>query len=681
MKIRGKKIIKRKFKFMLKYKSIFTFLFSLIICSILTAQSVKEVDICIYGGSSAGVIAAYTAKKMNKTVLLIEPGNRLGGLSSGGLGYTDIGNKYAVTGLALDFYRRLGKHYGKFEQWIFEPSAAEATFKQYIKEGNVDVLYQHQLADATKENGNITSITVQHATNNSKQTIKAKVFIDCTYEGDLMAKAGVSYTVGREANSQYGETYNGVQLRDKHQFLDGIDPYKTPGKPESGLLWGISPERVDAQGAGDKKVQAYNFRICLTSNPRNKIEITQPEGYDASKYELLLRVLEKEPNRPFNLILKPDIMPNQKTDINNNGPFSTDMIGMNYDYPEADYKRRAQIQKEHELYIKGLLYFIGHDTRMPAHLRNEMLKWGYPKDEYVEYGNWSPQMYVREARRMIGQYVMTQANCEGREVVKDGVGMAAYTMDSHNCQRIVIEKDGMKMVKNEGDVQMGGFGPYPIAYGAIVPKETECKNLFVPVCLSATHIAYGSIRMEPVFMVLGQSSAVAASMAIDKKTSVQGIDVASLQATLKANPLVNRSTPEIFVDNDDKENTQITGDWTVVKFRGYGPSLLTTNPGQKASVRFTPTVDKEGYYQVYSYFLPGYPSASKKTVVTIFDGTSQKKVPINLASVKVQGQTSGEWINLGRYKLPKGRKAHVTITTDEADGAVVADALLFKPDF
>ena len=310
--IRGKKIIKRKFKFMLKYKSIFTFLFSLIICSILTAQSVKEVDICIYGGSSAGVIAAYTAKKMNKTVLLIEPGNRLGGLSSGGLGYTDIGNKYAVTGLALDFYRRLGKHYGKFEQWIFEPSAAEATFKQYIKEGNVDVLYQHQLADATKENGNITSITVQHATNNSKQTIKAKVFIDCTYEGDLMAKAGVSYTVGREANSQYGETYNGVQLRDKHQFLDGIDPYKTPGKPESGLLWGISPERVDAQGAGDKKVQAYNFRICLTSNPRNKIEITQPEGYDASKYELLLRVLEKEPNRPFNLILKPDIMPNQK---------------------------------------------------------------------------------------------------------------------------------------------------------------------------------------------------------------------------------------------------------------------------------------------------------------------------------------------------------------------------------
>ena len=602
-------------------------------------------------------------------------------MSSGGLGYTDIGNKYAVTGLALDFYRRLGKHYGKFEQWIFEPSAAEAAFKQYIKEGNVDVLYQHQLADATKENGNITSITVQHATNNSKQTIKAKVFIDCTYEGDLMAKAGVSYTVGREANSQYGETYNGVQLRDKHQFLDGIDPYKTPGKPESGLLWGISPERVDAQGAGDKKVQAYNFRICLTSNPRNKIEITQPEGYDASKYELLLRVLEKEPNRPFNLILKPDIMPNQKTDINNNGPFSTDMIGMNYDYPEADYKRRAQIQKEHELYIKGLLYFIGHDTRMPAHLRNEMLKWGYPKDEYVEYGNWSPQMYVREARRMIGQYVMTQANCEGREVVKDGVGMAAYTMDSHNCQRIVIEKDGMKMVKNEGDVQMGGFGPYPIAYGAIVPKETECKNLFVPVCLSATHIAYGSIRMEPVFMVLGQSSAVAASMAIDKKTSVQGIDVASLQATLKANPLVNRSTPEIFVDNDDKENTQITGDWTVVKFRGYGPSLLTTNPGQKASVRFTPTVDKEGYYQVYSYFLPGYPSASKKTVVTIFDGTSQKKVPINLASVKVQGQTSGEWINLGRYKLPKGRKAHVTITTDEADGAVVADALLFKPDF
>ncbi len=506
----------------------------------------REVDICVYGGSSAGVIAAYTAKKLNKTVLLIEPGKRLGGLTSGGLGYTDIGNKYAITGISRDFYRRIGTHYGKFEQWIFEPGVAERTFQEYIREAGVEVLYQHRLAGAQKTGGRITGIQLESSAGGAAKhsVIRAKMFMDCTYEGDLMAKAGVSYTVGREANAQYNETYNGVQLRNKHQFPDGVDPYKVPGKPESGLLWGISAEPMAEQGAGDKKVQAYNFRICLSNQPDNMIPITQPEGYDAARYELLLRVVEK--TRPGNLngILKFDLMPNHKTDINNNGAFSTDMIGMNYNYPEADYATREKITKEHELYNKGLLYFIGHDPRMPQHLRDAMLKWGYPKDEYQDFGNWSPQMYVREARRMVGAYVMTQANCEGKEVVKDGVGMAAYTMDSHNCQRIV--QNGM--VKNEGDVQIGGFGPYPISYRSIIPKAEDCENLLVPVCLSATHIAYGSIRMEPVFMVLAQSSATAAVAAIDHKTSVQKVDIAKLQRELTARPLASNRTAEILVD-------------------------------------------------------------------------------------------------------------------------------------
>jgi hypothetical protein len=264
--------------------------------------------------------------------------------------------------------------------------------------------------------------------------------------------------VGREANSTYNEQYNGVQLKNKHQFPDGIDPYKIPGKPESGLLWGISPNSLQPQGAGDKKVQAYNFRICLTDRPENRIPITKPEHYDSTIYTLLLRVLEKAPAKDLWAFLKFDIMPNRKTDINNNGAFSTDMIGMNYNYPDADYRTRKKITDAHADYAKGLLYFIGHDPRMPEHLRKEMLKWGYPKDEYADNGNWSPQMYVREARRMVGAYVMTQANCEGKEQVQDGVGMAAYTMDSHNCERLVVNG----MVKNEGDVQSGGFGPYPL---------------------------------------------------------------------------------------------------------------------------------------------------------------------------------------------------------------------------
>lgn len=526
----------------------------------LTGQPATEIDICVYGGTSGGVIAAYTAKKLGKSVLLIEPGKHLGGLTSGGLGYTDIGNKYAITGISRQFYRRMGNFYGKFEQWIFEPHVAEQQFLDYVRSGGVDVLYQYRLVSVQKNGTAIQTITVEQADKPgqaSYRLIKAKMYIDCSYEGDLMMRAGVSYIVGREANSLYQETYNGVQIREKHQFPEDIDPYKIPGQPQSGLLWGISEAKPEAQGSGDKKVQAYNFRICLTDEPSNRIDITRPMKYDSTRYELLLRYLDKKPAKDLWSFLKFDLMPNRKTDINNNGPFSTDMIGMNYDFPEADYETRNRIQQLHEQYIKGLLYFIGHDTRMPVHLRKLMLQWGYPKDEYVNNDHWSPQMYVREARRMIGEYVMTQANCESREIVKDGVGMAAYTMDSHNCQRLVING----MVKNEGDVQVGGFGPYPIAYRSIIPKASECTNLLVPVCLSATHIAYGSIRMEPVFMVLSQSAATAAVSAINDNKSIQQINVKKLQEQLLRDPLADKSTPEMLVDNDDSARITLIGNW------------------------------------------------------------------------------------------------------------------------
>ena len=645
-------------------------------------NAITRVDICVYGGSSAGVMAAYTAKKMGKTVLLIEPGRHLGGLTSGGLGFTDIGNKFAISGLALDFYRRIGQHYGKFEQWIFEPHVAENLFKEYIQRAKADVLYSYRLKGVNKSGTIISNIVVENSEkpeDGTDQIIEAKIFLDCTYEGDLMAKAGVAYTVGREDNSVYNETYNGVQLRDKHQFTDGIDPYKTKGQPGSGLLWGISSEAVASQGSGDKKVQAYNFRICLTSDPSNQLPITKPDDYDPSRYELLLRVLEKEPNRPFNLILKPDMMPNKKTDINNNGPFSTDMIGMNYDYPESSYEKRAQIQKSHELYIKGLLYFIGHDERMPKHLRDEMLRWGYPKDEYTDNGNWSPQMYVREARRMIGSYVMTQANCEGKEIVSDAVGMAAYTMDSHNCQRIVIEKDGVRMVKNEGDVQVGGFPPYPISYRSLLPKEDQCKNLLVPVCLSASHIAYGSIRMEPVFMVMAQSATVAAVMAINKKTGLHQVNIKDLQQTLASDPLADGSLPEIMVDNDSRF-VQVKGDWKKEKAGAYGPSMFVDDSkGKEAkAVRFSPGVKSSGNYHVYIYF-PKLQNGSSKTTVMIFDGIKHSEKVIEASTVKVTGQTSGEWVTVGIHSLKKDAKPFVEISNKNSDGIVAADAVLFVP--
>lgn len=625
-----------------------------------------EYDICIYGGTSAGVIAAYTASKQGKTVLLIEPGRHVGGMSSGGLGYTDIGNKYAISGLALDFYRRIGRHYGKFEQWTFEPKVAEAIFQDYLKRAHVTVMYGHRLLSVQKTGNRIKSIVLENG------TIQAKMFIDCSYEGDLMAKAGVSYRVGREDNNEYGETFNGVQLKDGHQFPDGIDPYKIPGDSSSGLLWGISHNKLQAAGTGDKKVQAYNFRICLTNNRADMIPITKPAHYDPAKYELLIRLMQRQPWKSLNDGFAWSRMPNNKTDINNKHGFSTDMIGASWDYPDADYKKRAAIWQAHTDYTKGLLYFVGHDPRVPENIRKEMLAWGYPKDEYTDNGNWTHQLYIREARRMTGALVMTQHHCQGKEKVADGVGMAAYTMDSHNCDRQIVNG----MVKNEGNVEEGGFGPYPVSYRAIIPKENEAANLFVPVCLSATHIAYGSIRMEPVFMVLAQSAAVAAGMAIDAGCSVQQVNVKALQTTLRTNPLADGSTPEILVDNDDTAHVKISGKWQSVTHGGYGPSYLSAE--KDAAIQFMPVITKGGQYDVYAYF-PKPAHLTSQTIIHVFDGKQHTPVTISSAAIQVVGQTSGEWVKLGSYTLPAGESSYVRISTDGADGVVVADAILFIP--
>ena len=653
----------------------------------------QEVDVCVYGGTSAGVIAAYTAAKSGKKVLLIEPSRHLGGLSSGGLGQTDIGNKYAITGVARDFYRRIGQHYGKFEQWTFEPHVAEQLFNDYIKKANVSVWLEHRLVRVQKQGEKIQAIEVTASESKGEKVrlVKAKMFIDCTYEGDLMAQAGVSYIVGREANSQYNETWNGVQMHDKHQFPEGIDPYKTPGDPSSGLLWGISTAALAPTGSGDKLLQAYNFRLCLTKDPANRIPITKPARYDSTMYELLLRQVAVEKPAHINWgVLHIADMPNSKTDINNKGGFSTDMIGMNHSFAEADYQTRKKIIKEHEDYTKGFLYFVGHDPRMPQHLRQQMLEWGYPKDEYLDNNHFSHQIYVREARRMVGEYVMTQQNCEGREIVKDGIGMAAYTMDSHNCQRILFKNPttGKMEVRNEGDVQVGGFPPYPISYRSLIPRKAECQNLFVPVCLSATHIAYGSIRMEPVFMALGQAAAMAAVQAINSKKAIQEIDIETLQRTLKINPLVDGSQPEILLDNDvTPKNTQVVGDWQTLKTGSkYAASQLTDNSLGKTAklVRFTPEIPQNGEYELYLYNPnttggggnPGdaqNQSKASKTTLKIKAGNQEQERVIS-----TREQVS-DWIRVGSFSLVKGNGNFVEITNQNADGIVVADAVLFVP--
>jgi choline dehydrogenase-like flavoprotein len=655
----------------------------LFLCSFSTlfAQSPEklEYDVIVYGATSAGVMAGYSVQMSGKKALVIEPSNHLGGLTSGGLGFTDIGNKFAVTGLARDFYRRIGKKYGVFEKWTFEPSVARSVFESYKQEAKLPIWYQSILKKVVKKGTQIQYLEIQTST--GIKVVKAKQFIDCSYEGDLMAMAKVSYTVGRESNEMYGETWNGVQLLDKHQFPDNIDPYRIKGNPSSGLLWGISSKPMAAKGAGDKHIQAYNFRICLTDSVENQIPITRPIGYDSTRFELLLRYIEaKKPHELNWLLMHLQPMPHRKTDINNSGPFSTDMIGESDDFAEASMEKRQELFLKHKQYNQSFLYFLGHDPRVPEHLRKEMLTYGYPKDEYKEYGNWSPQMYVREARRMIGEEVMIQGHCEGTILAKNPIGMAAYTMDSHNCQRLVVNVNGVDMVKNEGDVQVGGFGPYPIGYGALVPKRTECTNLLVPVCLSASHIAYGSIRMEPVFMVLGQTAAIAATQAIDQQVAIQAIKISEVQKIISANPLLDGSKPEVLVDDAQLGQIEKVGDWKLEKNKKgcYGSSLLSADPlkDKGASLSFNTLSPLTGKYGLY-FYLPNLETNSSTFQFEIVSGAKKSQVRIKLDANK--SQLKGEWISLGSYDFTTKTNPKVILSTQGADGLVPADAILWVP--
>lgn len=522
------------------------------------SNKVKEIitaDIIIYGGTSAAISAAVEAKRSRKSVIVVSPDKHLGGLSSGGLGWTDTGNKSVIGGLAREFYQRVYNHYNTDEawkwqpkneygntgqgtpamdgenrtMWIFEPHVAENVFEDFVEEENIRVDRDEWL-DREKgvvlENGIIKSFSTL-----SGKTYSAKVFLDATYEGDLMAASGVSYHVGREGQDVYGEEWNGVQtgvLHHKHWFESDISPYIIPGDSSSGLLPKISSEDPGEKHSGDNKIQAYCFRTCMTNHEANRVPFPKPEGYDPMQYELLARVFESGWDEWFG---KFDAIPNHKTDTNNHGPFSSDNIGMNYDYPEASYERRKEIIKEHEQYQKGLLWFVANDPRVPKDIQLEMQKWGLAKDEFVDNGNWPHQIYVREARRMVGEFVMTENELLKKSKTPNPIGLGSYTMDSHNAQRYV-KPDGF--VQNEGDIGVETNGPYTISYGSLVPKKNECKNLLVPVCVSSSHIAFGSIRMEPVFMILGQSAAAAAVIAIDENIAVQNVDYNQLKNVLVA---------------------------------------------------------------------------------------------------------------------------------------------------
>lgn len=558
-----------KLKIVFKYCSVFLALLLLTTFST-KVKSQTKYNIVIYGGTSAGITAAIQSSRMGKSVLLIEPTQRIGGLTTGGLGATDIGNKQAIGGISREFYQNIRKYYddpanwnwqkrdeyiekrntgNEDAMWTFEPSAALNIYQKMIEAEKIKLIYGERLDRENgikKQDARIIEIKMENG-----NYYEGKIFIDATYEGDLMAAAGVSYTVGRESNKEYGETLNGVQANDysitlratisknsiHHNFIDGVDPYIIKGDASSGSLPFIIKGGPGIDGQGDKGIQAYCFRMTLTDHPENRIPFSKPENYNEQEFELLIRNYEAaqgpvEEMYTYGDPLVPWIntpMPNRKTDTNNQKGFSTDFIGQNFDYPEASYEERERILERHRNYQKGLMWTLAFHPRIPKKVRSVVSKWGSCKDEYEREDGWQQQLYVREARRMISDYVMTQKNCEGLEIAKDPVGLGAYGMDSHQVQRYV---DANGFVQNEGNFEASVPGPYPISYLSLVPKINECNNLLVPVCVSATHIAFGSIRMEPVFMVLGQSAATAAALAIDSHVDIQNINYSTLKNLL-----------------------------------------------------------------------------------------------------------------------------------------------------
>jgi len=673
-------------------------------------------DLVIYGGTSAAVSAGVQAKKSGLSVVIVSPDKHLGGLTSGGLGYTDSGNKAVIGGLARDFYHRVWKYYQMPETWkwqkledygnkgqgtpamdgenrtmyIFEPSVAEKVFEDYVREFEIPV-HRDEWLDrkngVTKKNGRIVSITTLNG-----KTFSGKMFMDATYEGDLMATAGVSYHVGREATNVYDEEWNGIQvgvLHHGHHFgklKKPVSPYVIAGDPKSGVLPRINADDPGQKDAGDKKIQAYCFRMCLTNDPENRVPFSKPADYDPKQYELLLRIFDAGWRETFG---KFDAIPNHKTDTNNHGPFSTDNIGYNYDYPEGTYTQRRKIIKEHEIYQKGWLWFIANDPRVPEEIRTEMKTWGLPKDEFTDNGNWSHQLYIREARRMIGDFVMTENELLKKRDTPKSVGMGSYTMDSHNVQRYITPEG---YVQNEGDIGVSTRGPYQIAYGSLVPRQEECENLFVPVCVSSSHIAFGSIRMEPVFMILGQSSAIAAKIAIDDGIAVQKVPYAKLRAQLEKDgqileydgpisaghrPMIMPGKLKGIVVDDDK--AVLKGEWTssatTGNFVGYGYLHDGKTADGKSTVRFETKLEKSGRYEVRIAYPHSSNRASNAKVVVHHKG-GEKTITVNQKEVPPIDEL---FLSLGTFEFDLSTPAVVSLSNQGTDGYLVIDAVQWLP--
>ncbi len=652
--------------------------------SVFATPPLRNYDVVVYGATAGGVAAAVAAAGEGASVALIEPRHHVGGMTSGGLGATDFGRKQVIGGMARDFYEELGMHYGEPISWYFEPHQAERVLRKWLREARVELFFGSRLDAVGKEGARITTLTLENGA-----AFKAGVFIDCSYEGDLLPRAGITYTWGRESREAYGESLAGrIEYSDKHQFSVPVDPRDAAG----GLLPLIFEGEGGAPGAADRKVQAYNFRLCMTQNPKNRLDWPRPEGYDPAEWELLRRYLAARPGTEFAELCNPIAMPGGKTDTNNNGPISTDYIGASWGYPEGSYEEQAAIWNAHERYVKGFFYFLAHDQGVPATLQAEVRSWGLAKDEFTDTGNWPHQLYVREARRMVGSYVTRQSDLQESRRKDDSIGMASYNSDSHHVQRIPATgsrdwPEGTPSVLNEGDMQVG-VRPYDMAYRSFVPQLAECENLLVGCAFSASHVAYSSMRMEPQYMIIGQALGLAAAQALEAGNPVQGIDVAALQAKLRAFGAILHEEdaipdyvrvsdlPGVVLDNDRAE---IIGDWKPSGSSGPFVGLDYVHDDNAASsenlVRFNPEALAAGRYEIRVSYSAN-PNRATRALVRIH--TASGVVETRLDQRALQGEFS-PFVRLGVHDVAAGGGSVEILGSPDAGGVVSADCVQWLP--
>ncbi len=662
-----------------------------------------SVDICVYGGTSGGVVAAVKAARLGKQAILIEPGQHLGGMSSGGLSYSDMGKAATVAGMSREFYERIGRKYNKPLETQLEPHIAEQVFDEMIKEAGVTVLKGEHIKKAIKQGPRIVELITQKGTR-----IGASMFIDATYEGDLLAAAGVSYSLTREANSQYNETLNGIQLYEIPQVKFGkvnaigrrkdrrglwdrsipLDPYRISGKPESGLLPLIEEGTLGTIGEAAPGVQAYCFRLCVTDQPENRIPIEAPENYDPARYEIVARYIqacEKAGDQmDLRWFTKHDALPNGKFDFNT-AYFGLNYVGGNRNYSEASHSQRRFIVKAHENYARGLFHFLATDKRVPVKVREQVSRYGLCKDEFTDNGGWPHQLYIRESRRMISDLVMTEHHCRHNMIASKSVGLASYGIDIHEIRRIAHKGVMVREGKLLG--HSGTRGPYPIGYDAIVPKAEECNNLLVTFAISASHVAFGSTRMEPVLMILSQSAATAASQAIDAGCHIQQVDYKKLRKQLladgqlldwkmtKKGGLVQKLSGIVI----DDSQAEFTGEWN----QSNGQRSLVgksyhhdgnTAHGHK-SARFITNLPEPGEYEVRLLYT-AHENRATNASVTIQSADGTKTIKINQRQPVLVNRVPR---SLGVFRFEVGKQAEVTVSNTGADGFVTVDGIQIVP--